>query len=206
MSKMSPRGLRIKLICPCGRVFEVMPYLAKRKRLCSRACVYRHANRRTEIPLLRKWKNLTHLDGKYHPLHGVWRGMMGRCHKPQLKSYSDYGAKGIRVCEEWHDWDKFHDWAIQNGYKRGLWIDRRRNSEGYSPDNCRWITPKENQENRGNVRAIQVRRPDGSLIIVPDTVDAANLIGVCYNTVRNYLVGKVKRSVISEQGYSLSYA
>lgn len=81
----------------------------------------------------------------------LWRAINRRCsafaHYTQRK---DYFEKGIRVCDEWRDsWDSFKNWALANGYKEGLQIDRIDSTGNYTPENCRFVTPKENCNNRG---------------------------------------------------------
>lgn len=71
-------------------------------------------------------------------LHKIWMSMRRRCHNKNDKSYRDYGGRGITICEEWNDFEKFRDWAIQNGYEDCLTIDRVNNDGNYCPDNCRW--------------------------------------------------------------------
>lgn len=61
---------------------------------------------------------------------------MGRCYKPEHFSYKNYGAKGITVCEEWHDFEIFYKWACQNGLRKRTAIHRIDKSRGYSPNNC----------------------------------------------------------------------
>jgi len=78
-------------------------------------------------------------------LFGVWNGIKQRCYNPNSKSYKTYGDRGIKVCDEWRDdFMTFHNWAIANGYKEGLTIDRIDNDGDYEPNNCRWITLQEN--------------------------------------------------------------
>lgn len=62
--------------------------------------------------------------------------MMRRCYNPKSVSYKDYGAKGIKVCPEWHDREVFRKWCIENGYKKGLRINRKDSSLDYTPENC----------------------------------------------------------------------
>ena len=86
----------------------------------------------------------------YPKLYEVWLTMRNRCENPNREKYKDYGARGIKVCEEWHDSEVFCKWALDNGYKEGLQIDRINNNGNYEPNNCRWVTPKENSRNRRN--------------------------------------------------------
>lgn len=83
-----------------------------------------------------------------HPLNAVWCGMKERCYNENADNYKWYGGSGITVCEEWSDFKQFYDWAIANGWQRGLSIDRIDTLKGYSPDNCRFVTHKEQCRNR----------------------------------------------------------
>ena len=82
------------------------------------------------------------------PLKVLWYRIKERCYNENSKSYHRYGGRGICVCEEWlNDSSAFARWAIENGYEKGLEIDRIDNDKGYSPENCRWVTKKENTRN-----------------------------------------------------------
>ena len=93
--------------------------------------------------------NKTH--GMSHQrLHNIWLSMRQRCEKPRCSGYWKYGAKGIRVCEEWSSFEVFRDWAFENGYSDNLTIDRIDPKGNYEPSNCRWVTQKVQQNNRSN--------------------------------------------------------
>jgi len=89
-----------------------------------------------------------------HPTHYVWVAMLQRCENPSDKAYKNYGGRGITVCAEWHNAEKFINWALASGWEKGLSIDRIDNDGNYEPSNCRWATRKEQQRNRRNNRLI----------------------------------------------------
>ena len=82
-------------------------------------------------------------------LYKVWGGMKTRCYNKNFIYYCNYGGRGIKVCDEWkNDFSKFYKWAINNGYKEGLTIDRINNDGNYEPNNCRWVTRAEQNRNK----------------------------------------------------------
>ena len=86
---------------------------------------------------------------KKHKLYRVYWAMRERCYNTKGKHYNRYGERGIRVCDEWlKDYSVFYNWAISNGYKDGLSIDRIDNNGNYEPSNCRWVTMAEQQRNK----------------------------------------------------------
>lgn len=74
--------------------------------------------------------------------------MRRRCRDPKTVSFKYYGARGIDVCIQWEVYPAFQEWALDNGYRDDLSIDRVDNYRGYSPSNCRWATAKEQMNNR----------------------------------------------------------
>lgn len=84
-----------------------------------------------------------------HPLYDCWRNMKRRCYQVNAEYYKNYGGRGIIVCDEWkNDYIPFLNWALNNGYKEGLTIDRINNDGNYEPNNCRWITQQNQLFNR----------------------------------------------------------
>jgi hypothetical protein len=82
-----------------------------------------------------------------HPLFIRWNGM--KCRVNDIKKRNSYLDKNITVCDEWkHNFLSFYDWAISNGFKENLEIDRINNNGNYCPENCRWISHIENCNNK----------------------------------------------------------
>lgn len=74
--------------------------------------------------------------------------MKDRCYNPHHVHYSDYGGRGIIICPDWKDnFQAFYDWAMSHGYSDNLSIDRIDDDKGYYPENCRWATALEQQNN-----------------------------------------------------------
>lgn len=93
-------------------------------------------------------KASTHKDSTT-PLYKVWTSMKQRCTNEKSQAYKYYGAKGITVDKEWKtSFTVFKEWAISQGYKNGLTIDRIDESANYTAENCRWVTQEEQVENR----------------------------------------------------------
>lgn len=99
-------------------------------------------------------KNRTH-GGTGSNLYLVWCTMRNRCERTGVKSYSDYGGRGVSVCEEWKDFQNFKSWALSNGYEHGLEIDRMNVNGDYCPENCRWVTRLINANNKRNNRVVE---------------------------------------------------
>lgn len=131
--------------------------------------------------------------GCHKPQHGQsgsraavsYNNMLARCHNPKNKRYKDYGAKGILVCDRWrHSATAFHEdmGECPDGYT----LDRIDNTKGYSPDNCRWATRSENQNNRANSRRWVVHGVEFS-----SAVEAAAVHGVTYATIKAWCEGRM---------------
>lgn len=124
-------------------------------------------------------------------IHNKWVQMRQRCNQKNCKAYKDYGAKGIRVCDEWNDFEPFWKWSIENGYCYGLSLDRIDNSKGYSPENCRWVEWKEQCNNRRSNILIEYNGETKTL------KKWCSELGLSYSLIRNRIVNL---------GYSFEYA
>lgn len=83
-------------------------------------------------------------------IFGIWDHMRARCDKGGRKDSKYYHDKGITYCDEWRKYENFQEWALNNGYKDNLTLDRKDGFLPYCPENCRWITIEEQQRNRSN--------------------------------------------------------
>jgi hypothetical protein len=86
------------------------------------------------------------------PTYRTWTKMVKRCINSRDDRYADYGGRGIGVCEEWKTFEGFL--ADMGERPKGTTLDRRDNSKGYEPGNCRWATPKEQQRNTRSNRLV----------------------------------------------------
>lgn len=113
-------------------------------------------------------------------LYGIWAGMKRRCYNSRTKYYKDYGGRGITVCDEWkNDYSKFKEWALANGYREGLSIERVDVNKGYSPDNCKFITINEQNSNKRISIRLQYQGKEYSI------KELSKLTGIKERTIRN---------------------
>ena len=102
-------------------------------------------------------QNRTHGMAKTR-LYNTWSNMKTRCANEGRSMYYTYGGRGIKVCEEWNDsFESFYKWAMENGYKDSLSIDRIDNDGDYSPENCRWSTSQQQARNKQTTIRIMYR-------------------------------------------------
>jgi hypothetical protein len=120
-------------VCDCGNIKTVrLVHLSNHK---TKSCGCSHRKRNGDGGTL---------------LCKVWRGIKSRCDGTYFQN-KYYFNKGIKVCDEWQqDFEPFKIWSINNGYVKGLQIDRIDNSGNYEPSNCRWVTSTINNNNRDN--------------------------------------------------------
>ena len=147
-----------KCRCDCGSTTAVRGHSLRSGETKSCGCLSREA-----FMMNRKEKTCGERNGQYKhggrksPLYKVWSNMKRRCNNPADRYYKNYGGKGIKVCQEWQDYNRFRDWALSNGYNapdpntrlgQHLSIDRIDPNGDYCPENCRWITLSDNVEER----------------------------------------------------------
>lgn len=114
-------------------------------------------------------------------LNWVWSAMKQRCGNPNCKDYHNYGGRGISMCQDWMDFNKFHSWAVSSGYRRGVTIERIDVNGDYVPENCKWIPNDKQALNRSNNKRYQFR---GSMMTARQISECT---GLKYNTVRGRL-------------------
>lgn len=141
--------------CSCGNEFETSHYKVKSNHTKSCGC--------------KKYGNNKKHGLAGTPIYKVWDSIRRRCNNPKVDSYRLYGGRGIKICDEWvKSFDSFWNWAKENGYQKGLQIDRIDVNGNYEPDNCRWATPKENSRNRRDNVLVNV---NGSIMLLRDALD-----------------------------------
>lgn len=112
----------------------------------------------------------------------IWYGMRKRCFCKTASTFKNYGGRGITMCDDWkNDFSAFYSWAMKNGYAENLTIDRIDVNGDYCPENCRWITNEEQQNNRRTSRYVTF---GGETRTVKDW---AEITGIKYKT----LIGRL---------------
>lgn len=131
--------------CDCGNTVVVIGDNLKRNKTHSCGCYQKE---------FLSCRMKTHGESEYR-LYGIWEQMRNRCYRKSVLHYSDYGGRGIIVCDEWkNSYESFRDWALVNGYQDNLSIDRINNDGNYEPDNCRWVSAAQQANNRRSNRLI----------------------------------------------------
>lgn len=121
-------------------------------------------------------------------LHNRWEAMKGRCYNVNDSRYSTYGARGIKVCEEWlNDFVNFQNWALTNGYTKDLTLERKNVNEGYSPNNCTWIPMIDQALNKSNTLKLEIQ----------GTIFSVNEVSLKYNLKPKTIRSRIKK------GYSI---
>ena len=130
--------------CECGNTTIVAGKALRRGVTRSCGCLHDEVAAKHATSL-----NKTH-GQRNSRLSRIWRGMKSRCQNPNYPCYSDYGGRGITVCDEWQQFEPFYKWAMANGYRDELSIDRIDVEGNYEPSNCRWVNAKTQANNKRN--------------------------------------------------------
>ena len=135
--------------CDCGNTKKVRSDSLQSGRIRSCGCLKKEQDKENLInDSIRKSSAYGEKVGTTRLYH-IWSAMKGRCKNPHDARYHRYGGRGISVCEEWsEDFGSFRKWALENGYDDSLTIDRIDNDGCYEPSNCRWVTQKQQSNNR----------------------------------------------------------
>lgn len=169
------RNTRWRCKCDCGA--ETIVILAKLRSGHTRSCgCLQKETRATACRTHGQSKAGQHR--KASRLYDIWCNMKARCNRPTSTHYRHYGARGIKVCSEWNDFQAFEKWALEHGYLPDLTIDRIDNDGGYEPENCQWATRAQQTRNSRQARLVEY---DGKVACIKDHTTAA---GVSYSGVR----------------------
>ena len=156
----------VDCLCVCGNKTNVRLVHLTRGRTISCGCLKNVMNGKSETKIGR-----------------LLKGMKSRC-APYHQERHLYFDKGITVCDLWlNDFDSFEKWCKDNGFKKGLYIDRIDGNKGYNPNNCRFVTPKVNANNRSNTLYVNFRGEKISLKLLLERLGHPNN----YYTVRSRL-------------------
>lgn len=112
-------------------------------------------------------------------LRKIWESMHERCEYERHPYFKDYGGRGIKVCAAWDSYLPFAKWAMKHGYSQDLTLDRIDGNNGYSPSNCRWVTQKEQQNNKRSNHKIEYNGE------VRNLSEWADMYGIGRTTLRN---------------------
>lgn len=128
--------------CLCGNKKKIRHYFVNHNKIKSCGCLQKEV-----VSIIKIKDNI-----KKHPLYGIWHQMKARCYNIKNISYKNYGAKGVTVCDEWrNDFLSFYNWAIENGWQKGLQIDKDKKANAlginpiiYSPQYCSIVSRTDN--------------------------------------------------------------
>lgn len=122
-------------------------------------------------------------------LYRIWENMKTRCYNPKSNRFYRYGGRGIKVCDEWLDFNNFVEWALSNGYEEGLSIERKNINQNYEPNNCCWIPLKNQTQNRSNTVWITYQNQTMCM------AEFSRIMKVSVNVIRN----RIKKGMTGDQ-------
>lgn len=178
VSKKIQDAPKWECICDCGKIITARGTDLRRGMVKSCGCLKKETS-------ANNGRSQTTHGLKNTRLYKEWISMKTRCYNQNSPSYADYGGRGIEVCEEWrNDFLTFFKWAMATGYDtsatRGVCtIDRKDNDGHYSPENCKWSTNREQQNNKRNNRRLTY---NGQTKTIPQWADE---VGLSASTIHN---------------------
>jgi hypothetical protein len=163
--------------CDCGESTVVWAYSLIEGKIRSCGCL----RRETSIQI-GSTSMLRH--GFYNTrIYHIWEGMKRRCNSPKAIGFKNYGGRGINYCSEWKEPEAFIEWAMENGYRNGLTLDRWPDNNGnYEPGNCRWVPTRVQARNKRNNVFLEVNGERKTVM------DWAEELGVKYHVIRTRML------------------
>lgn len=175
-----------KCKCDCGNEKIVMGRSLRIQHTISCGCLHREQLTKAVS---------THRMSK-EKIFQIWSDMKQRCFNSKVKAYKNYGGRGITVCDDWlNDFQSFYDWAMANGYKKGLTIERVDVNGNYEPSNCKWITKTEQNFNKTNSVFLTYKGVTKTL------AEWSRETGIAYHVIRwRYQAGKKPEEILKVKG------
>lgn len=164
-----------KCQCDCGNIISVRGDSIRNGHAKSCGCLQKESARKTFTK-----------HGAYKSrIYRIWYCMLRRCYAPTYYEYHNHGGRGIIMCDEWrNDFVAFYNWAMENGYKDNLTIDRIDNNGNYEPNNCRWATM---MEQSNNTRRNVFYEYNGERLTIAQLARKYNIeYGTLYSRLKNY--------------------
>lgn len=174
-----------KVRCDCGTEKIMCPTSVIKGKNVSCGCYVRSGE-------VGRKANVTHGETNTR-LYSIWSGMIKRCNP--ISGEMNYGGRGIRVCESWHDYINFAEWARSNGYDDNLTIERKNVDGNYCPENCTWIPLKLQSRNRRTTHWVEYQGRKMSL------AEACELAGIHYGSV----VARVNNGMSFEDAITIPF-
>ena len=191
VEKGKPRKYLCK--CECGKYKTVIKYNLVNGRTKSCGCIQKEIARETVKKATAKATK--HLSSNSR-LYNTWHDMKARCKYEKCSEYKNYGLRGIKVCEEWEkSFLNFQKWSMENGYKEDLQIDRIDVNGNYEPNNCRWVSPLLNSNNKRNCLYIDYKGEKMTL------TQLSRIVNIHFSTLKyHYKQGNLEEYIIKRNG------
>lgn len=165
-------------VCECGKHKIVNTRSLTKGHTQSCGCLADESRKKPKIDIATREEHIR--------LRKVWNSIKQRCYNPNSQEYRNYGGRGIKMCDEWHNSSKaFIEWALNNGYSIGLDVDRIDNNGNYEPSNCQFLTRSENvlkEKRKLTIGGITLRYAELSNIVgCADTYFKNRILRVGFN-------------------------